>query len=135
MRGNAYKCGGAHFGWSATATMQKFILPSLKIVNDTIKSDICRHKNVSWNMLRFVFMGVPIVHPAVTRKYPSQNAERVRLFDMEIRTFVGDIPNFYVVNFTTMTSEAIMRTSDGFHALTDVNLMKVISLLNIMHSV
>jgi hypothetical protein len=90
---------------------------------------------MSWDMLRFVFMGVPIVHPAVTRKYPVQNGERVQLFNTELISLVGNLSNFYIINFTAMTHEAVWRTSDGFHSLTDVNLMKVMSLLNVMHSV
>lgn len=86
--------------------------------------------------VKIVYVGATVCSDAVIRKYPHQNKEHILEFNERMRTwFQEHYPKVLTVQYWNMTKEAAYRTSDGFHPLSDINLVKTISMLNIMEQV
>lgn len=124
--------GGTH-----DETDPKKYYSKLKRMMDSLKRNLenCPHKTS--DHFRIVFTGVPIVSPAVENKYPLQIRSRAVDFYHEMaRLLHNDFPQIVTVSFLRLTEYASNHgyTADGFHQLSDTNLIKAMTMLNLMRA-
>lgn len=128
-----YLQGATHLGTSSQIAIPTSFEPYLKRITSKMRE--CHGGGVlnPDTHLRIVFAGAPVNLPAIEKKYPSQRRDRVARYNDEVAAWLHqEYPLAMTLNFYNMTLEAVNRTSDGFHSLTDVNVMKVTSILAMM---
>ncbi len=65
--------------------------------------------------------------------YKDQTDGRSSGFNHEMDTYLrASFPQVAFLNVWNLTHESLNRTSDGFHQVSDVNLIKVMTILNTM---
>jgi hypothetical protein len=123
--------GGTHYRTNPNFFIHTRIVPAIAEIQAYLQA--CP-KKVDINRLRFIFSGVPVVDSRVEHKYPAQERSNAAKFNREIEIYTNNnIKNSVFLNFWNLTLEATDRTCDGFHSLTDINLMKTMVLLNSMN--
>jgi hypothetical protein len=122
--------GGVHFDSSAKVTMEKHV--DIMVTSLTKIQQTCLFKYA----LHFVFMGYDAQSRKLDKAYPNQSRENATLFNSEMEVLISDrFPkskgfNITFLNFWNMTRDS--QSSDGFHYLSDVNLVKAMVLFNHM---
>ena len=113
--------GHAHFESNRGMTMDRFIRPLLDTVNSV--HDKCAHRFV----LHWVLTGAPAQSRLLDGKFPQQQRERVAAYNAEMD---GEMQQRGIgtMHYWNMTLNA--ATSDGFHYLSDVNLLRASSMIN-----
>jgi hypothetical protein len=87
-----------------------------------------------WDNVRFVFSGATVCQDAVVRRYPHQDKASVQAYNRDVANWLKkSYPKLIILDFWNLSAQALDRTSDGFHQLTDVNLIKASTVLNLMH--
>jgi len=124
-----YVQGGTHHGFNATRTISELLAPTLSGIRST-----CTLGNRTFSkQVRTVVSGVNWVTKMNADKYPHQAPKYGLAHNRGIAEYLGnEFPSAKMISFWNMTMEAANRTSDGFHHLTDINLMKAMILINIM---
>lgn len=123
--------GGTHYRTKSNKFIHDSIIPTINEIHAHLQA--CPNK-IDFNRLRFIFSGVPVVDVRVERKYPDQERSSAARFNREVGNYTDyNVKNSMFLNFWKLTLEATGRTSDGFHSLTDVNLMKMMITLNVMN--
>jgi hypothetical protein len=121
---------GSHYHWSSKATINGYIVPRLAIIDEFSAS--CPQFNVK-GRLRVVFIGLHAITDSIIKKYPHQNHESTKKFNSDIAIFLEKkYKHVKFINFFPLTLEALNRTSDGFHHLRDINVIKALTILHIM---
>ncbi len=72
---------------------------------------------------------------AVSDKYPDQSDARTLAFNQDLgANLAKDFPEVVFLNLWELSREFVLgnRTSDGFHSLSDSNLIKTMMLFNAM---
>ena len=119
--------GGTHTKTSASATVEKFIAPALSSLRQRVEQRCGGPIYVVWS-------GVGVQNRALDVKYPMQSRELAAVFNDETREYLQRANvSVLSLDFWNLTLDA--ETSDGFHGLTDVNMMKALALLNVMQHV
>lgn len=126
--------GGSHYSFAA----DKHIPVVRQLIDRLVQAVTSCEHNIA-GLVRVVFSGVPMVHPAVTAMFPLETDERAVEFYRDMQHFFQvEYPSMTVVmlDFLNLTRDANRRgrSSDGFHQLSDVNMIKVMTLLNVMGS-
>jgi hypothetical protein len=123
--------GGAHLGY----TLKRFIKNFRSIitaVHGAIQS--CPH-DIS-QKLRIIVMGSTPTSARLASIYSLQEAANIIRYNKEVKDFIQEaLPGSVYLDTFNVSMEAIEmgRTSDGAHFLTDINMMRVMLLVNIMH--
>jgi hypothetical protein len=130
-----YLQGGAHFATNAETFLYLLVLPIFESINRTVNS--CPY-NVS-SSIRIAMSGVNICDKSVSAKYPMQSdANSIRFTRRLVELLREKYPlvPVVVIDFLSITGEAIAdgRTSDGYHFLSDINLIKAMTILNVMRA-
>jgi hypothetical protein len=121
---------GTHHNYNPEETIEKYIHPLLSQLNNTD----CGFSSKAKKRYEVAFSGLPAIHQSVYQKYVNQTPELAHHFNTVVRNYLRD--NYAHVKFVDMwnlTLGALDRTSDGFHSMTDVNVMKVMFLFNAMN--
>jgi hypothetical protein len=86
--------------------------------------------------VKIVYVGATVCSDAVVRKYPHQNKGHILDFNAKMKQwFTQHHPEVLHVQYWNVSNDASARTSDGFHPLSDINLLKAVTTLNIMHHI
>lgn len=130
-----YLQGGAHFATNAETFLYLLVLPIFESINRTVTS--CPY-NIS-STIRIAMSGVNICDKSVSAKYPTQSdANSIRFTHRLVELLREKYPlvPVVVIDFLSVTGEAIAggRTSDGYHFLSDINLIKAMTILNVMRA-
>lgn len=125
----------AHYQTNADGLYYLLIRPIFESINRTIAS--CPY-DVS-SKVRIAISGVNICDKAVSAKYPHQSDSNSIYFTKRLhelmKQYYPAVP-VVIIDFLSITKEAIDdgRTSDGYHFLSDINLMKAMTILNVMRA-
>jgi hypothetical protein len=85
------------------------------------------------NKIHYIFSGATVSSTALVKRYPGQADEFVATYNANMTKWFQDhYPDVKPINFFNLTKEGNSRTSDGLHSLTDVALMKAMTVLNLM---
>ena len=123
---------GAHYGFSSATVITKVIKPYMEHINATLKN--CQYGIRS--KIHFLLFGLPAVNTILQQKYPQQNHTLIKQYHKEIEAYLMTAPiQTIFLDFFEVTREAIEdgRTSDGFHLLTDINIVKVLTVVHVMN--
>lgn len=83
--------------------------------------------------MRIVFSGIPVVDKVVEKKYPHQHRSLIKVQNLYIHRWLDRYyPRVLYIDLYNLTLDGTERTSDGFHSLSDVNMMKATYVLNLM---
>ena len=121
--------GGVHFSVNATRAVSRWFRPLL-----TQLEYLQQHCSQSVPVtLHVVVLGMEAQARKLDGAYPRQSRELTALFNAELQPFLRSANVRLVLDFHNLTSYA--ATSDGFHYLTEVNVLKANYLLNLMELV
>jgi hypothetical protein len=113
----------AHFAIDVYPTMNYFVIPHLDHPNIRRCADL--------NKLRVLWVAFSSQSRSLDKRYPHQSRENATLFNEEMNAQVQEaIPNVTIIEWWNLTLDA--QTSDGFHFLTDVNLLKANHFLHVI---
>jgi hypothetical protein len=116
--------GGGHFGSGVNHTITSFVKPIISDAN-FMKCDVAKNLRVAW-------ISYSSQSRSLDARYPHQSRENAIKFNDEMRSSILElIPNITIIDWWNLTMDS--QTSDGFHYLTDVNLLKSIHLLTILN--
>jgi hypothetical protein len=122
--------GGTQFYTNSTIFIEKFLSPNLLLIKQHLEA--CPIK-ISIDRIRVIFTGVPVTKGKLEKLYKLQERSRAAMFNSEVSEYVSlHIPKSLSLNFWNLTMESLDRSSDGFHAMTDVNLIKMMITFNAM---
>jgi hypothetical protein len=110
--------GGVHFKTNASMTLAKLVDPILN--HPTFQ------KCLQLNKIRVVWVSYGAQSRQLDEKYPLQTRENAKKFNLMMEQELlmkRSRANISIIDWWTLTAEA--QTSDGFHFLTDINLVKV----------
>jgi len=120
--------GGHHVELSSWYGITTFLDPIMNKLQSELSS--------CWERVKILFSGATVCSDEVVKKYPHQNRANVAEFNKNMATWLKEHhPRVESVDFFNLSAESVNsgRTADGFHSLTDVNLLKAVTVLNIMH--
>jgi hypothetical protein len=118
--------GGHHAELSSEFAISTYFIPLLNRLRGELQN--------CWDRVRLVFSGATVCADEVVKKYPHQNKEYVHSYNTETAKWLYEnYPQVISLDFWNLSAEALDHTSDGFHMLTDVNLIKATTVLNLMH--
>lgn len=124
-----YLHGGSAYDTDPQHYYNNYLKPSLTSINFDMA--IC-----PWRSRHYIFYsGVPASSPGVAAIKPHQSEDKTIDFNAYIETHLrSDFPMVTVLNYWNLTNEVMQggRTADGFHQLSDGNLIKSMVLLNAM---
>jgi hypothetical protein len=111
---------------------------NLKICSEIIEKHM-KHFKASlgkcFDRIRFAFSGTIISSDELVEKYPYQARPFVEKYHIEIIEYLAKhYPMIVPLNFANLSLEVANRTSDGFHPLTDGNLIRAMTVINLMHA-
>lgn len=119
--------GGAHYETSSYYFWRNF----LKHMLTTIANE---EKNCPSKAKYFVvYSGVISNNEYVSKKYPDQSDHNTALFNYDMHNYLkAEFPHVVFLNYWNLSHTIMLqnRTSDGFHQLSDSNLIKSMMLLN-----
>jgi len=118
--------GGAHYGTDVQITIQSLIDPSIQAVYDM------RVKCSNKFPLLIVVFGLDVQTRSMDAKYPHQSRESTAEFNRRMsahlqKRYHGDV---LFMSFWNLTMD--VATSDGFHHLSEANLLKAMYIVNLM---
>ena len=120
--------GGSHFDTSSYYYWQTFLQPMLSRLAEAKKKCSYAVKYV------LVYSGVPANSAAVAAKYPDQCDWCTENFNRDMDKYLSQhFPEVVFLNFWNLTHEIMLqnRTADGFHQLSDSNLIRTMMVLNV----
>ena len=123
--------GAAHHMTNATTVITTWLHRDISAVRGWFKE--CPES------LLIVYTGATVCVEAVEKLFPHQNREKVRAYNDHIRNWLhATHPSVIFLDPYNITLNAVSdpvspRTSDGFHFLSDVNVLQANVLLNLMH--
>jgi hypothetical protein len=125
--------GGVHFHRSPAETIQRYVDPLLHQLNSTRCPGKQSPSSVS-QRYKVAFIGLPASDSEVAQRYPKQESHAAMRFNAEMKQYL-ELHHSYVktFDFWNLTWSGIARTSDGFHSMTDINIMKAMYVLNAMN--
>jgi hypothetical protein len=116
--------GGGHFGSGVNHTLTSFVKP---IISHQKFSEC-----VTLNKLKVVWIAYGSQSRSLDSRYPHQSRENALLFNEQMSLAIQEtIPKITIIDWWNLTLDS--QTSDGFHYLTDVNLLKGMHFLNIIN--
>lgn len=124
--------GGVHFWFDADSTIKHYLRPALEYIDE--KQRGCFY-DVS-NLIYVAYSGATYSADSVAAKYPYQSTAHVKNFTEKIELFLKtEYPRVLIVDFFNVSYDAILnnRSSDGFHMLSDVNVIKAMTVINLMN--
>lgn len=80
--------------------------------------------------MRAIWSGLNAQDDVLDITYPHQSRQSAIIFNNVTKTYVMNRYNMESLNFVNMTTHA--SVSDGYHYLSDVNVMKAVYLLNMI---
>jgi hypothetical protein len=115
--------GGAHFKSNAEEALRNWIDPLFN--HETFH--VCRQLN----KLKIIWLSYGSQSRQLDEKFPHQSREYVAEFNVQMETELKKrVPDVVIIDWAHLTAEA--QTSDGFHFLSDVNLVKSSHLASII---
>ncbi len=122
---------GTHYDTNATYTIQNYLQPALAKISRLINS--CTVNRSLGKKMRVIYIGVPVVSARIEKLYPQQHRNNVQIHNVHVRQWLDDnYPYVLYVDIYNLTKNGTDHTSDGFHSLSDVNMIKASYILNIM---
>lgn len=124
-----YIQGGSHFDTSTDYFMANYF----EVWMNNIRA---ANASCPWHP-RYIFVvsGVPANSERITAAYPDQSDGNTAFYNLNmVKRLKRWYPQVLYLNFWNLTHEAVLahRTSDGYHQLTDTNIIKTMALLNVM---
>lgn len=110
--------GGSHYHMDAAETLAAMLRPTV----DEIRSQ-CRDSIIVW-------MTLGNQHRKLDVLFPHQAANVTRLFNAQISAELKKL-DIYELDVWNLTKDA--QTADGFHQLTETNVIKSMYLMNLIH--
>ena len=128
-----YLQGGAHYESKADRFFEEFIRQTIEEIKRIVST--CAHP--IRHKVRVILSGIGACDDFLQKRFPYQNTSAVIRFNARVEELVNlTYPTLPIVtmDFLKVTEWAIAdgRTSDGYHFLSDVNLIKAMSILNVM---
>ena len=118
--------GGAHYEMNSTKFALEYMTPIMHDVEERFKNCI--------NQVKVVYRGTTVCAPDLERRYPTQEAHLSDLFNQQMKSWLHKhYPYVVFLNPWSITKEAVNRTSDGFHFLSDTNMLFGLTMLNLMN--
>jgi len=117
--------GGAHYGSRADRVIKHFLKPFEAAVKQTRTT--CAYNTT----LRVVWTGLNSQSIALDKKYPHQSDANATLFNDHVSQFVAKRFSMLTLDFLPLTRQA--DVSDGYHYLTEVNVLKAMYWYNLLH--
>lgn len=124
--------GGSHYSFAADQ-----YTPVVRVLMERLTQSITACEYNITDLIRVVYSGVPMVHPSVVEKFPFESDESVLQFTRDMTHFFHDkYPYVIILDFLNLTRDANRggRNSDGFHQLSDTNMIKMMTVFNVMHA-
>ena len=128
--------GGVHFGSDPAITFDSFIKPVIAKIFDVVAN--CQHSIA--NSLRLIVLGELPSSEMLEHIYPAQARENVLRHNVGLKALMTAMySGFIFIDTFNISLDALnanhfgARTSDGAHFLSDVNIMKVMAIVNAMH--
>jgi hypothetical protein len=125
--------GGIHNLYNADNTIKHYLRPALEFIDEKI-----RDCSVDDNLVYVAYSGATFSSDSIVTKYPWQSRASTQNFTEKILLFLkSEYPRVVIVDFFNVSYDAILnnRTSDGVHTLSDVNIIKAMTILNLMNYV
>lgn len=130
-----YLQGGAHYRSDPTLWFEEMVRPALEAILEVRRK--CSYP--IQDKIRMVISGTNVCDRIKTDRYPHQNKSAVFAFMPTIQRLVNlTFPSFPIpmafLDFSKVTGSAIDdgRTSEGCHFMTDVNMMKFMTITDLM---
>ena len=115
--------GGSHYKHDATQTVQEVVEPVMAQVREARLA--CPHMTI-----HVAWMGMGAQSRSLDDRYPHQRREWTASFNDEIAQYWLEKHNVKTFDVWNLTKNA--PTSDGYHHLSDVNIVKALYVLNYM---
>ena len=122
---------GTHYDTNATLTIHSYLQPALAKISRLISS--CTIDRYLGEKMRVIYIGVPVVSARIEKLYPQQHRNNVKIHNVQVRQWLADnYPYVPYIDMYNLTKNGTDHTSDGFHSLSDVNMIKASYILNVM---
>ena len=136
LRGQHYLLalqGSSHLETSLARVINEFLLPHITNVKQWFSKCL--------NSVHVVYTGATVCHNSLERKYPHQHREKIKEHNLGIKIWLEqNHPDVifldpYNVTLNALNDPLLPRSSDGFHFLSDVNILYANVILNLMYAV
>lgn len=118
---------GAHFRTDINRVIGEYLTSMLTQIKAAF--------NDCMDRVHIVFLGTIVCADHVEKMYPHQARALSNDFNVKISSWLHEHhPNVLFLNPWNITREAVRRTSDGFHGLSDTNMLHATTMLNLMHA-
>jgi len=131
-----YLQGGAHYLSDPTLWFKEVVRPALEAILEATRN--CNYP--IQDKIRMVISGTNVCDRLKTDRYPHQNKSAVYAFMPTIKRLIDlTFPNLSfpmaMLDFSKVTDRAIEdgRTSEGCHFMTDVNMMKFMTIADLIN--
>jgi hypothetical protein len=115
---------------NASRTIEEYLSPNLRYLDNLVAT--CKLVALG-SKLRVVYSGAPVVDLRVESRYPHQHRDKVKIHNALVHKWLGtNYPKVLYIDFWNLTADGVNRTSDGFHSVSDINMIKATYILNVM---
>ena len=122
---------GTHYDTNATQTVRNYLQPTLAKISRLIKS--CTINPNLGEKMRVIYIGLPVVSVRIEKLYPQQHRSNVQIHNSIVQRWLKEYyPYVLYIDLFNLTKNGTDHTSDGFHSLSDVNMIKASYILNVM---
>jgi hypothetical protein len=122
---------GTHYDTNATHTINNYLQPALAKITRLINS--CTINPSLGSKMRVIYIGAPVVSSHIEKLYPQQHRSNVKIHNLHVHGWlVNHYPHVLYIDVYNLTKNGTDHTSDGFHSLSDVNMIKASYILNVM---
>mmetsp|Transcript_16459 Transcript_16459/g.27507 ORF Transcript_16459/g.27507 Transcript_16459/m.27507 type:complete len:430 (-) Transcript_16459:91-1380(-) len=116
----------------------------LRIINELLKFDIATVE--SWfrhcpEQLLIIYTGATVSSTKLQEEYPQQRIDKIEAFNVQVKAWLADnhprvvfLDPFNVTRVAMSPPAGSPRSSDGYHFLSDFNILFANTLLNLMHT-
>jgi hypothetical protein len=119
--------GATHYEMRPVEVIETLLKPILTTIETQFAN--CMHH------VKVVYTGAIVCAHFVEEKYPLQASHVSHKFNHDMHRYLQEYyPYVHFVNPWNVTREAVNRTSDGLHGLSDTNMIMVLTMLNLMHA-
>jgi len=116
--------GASHMGSNLNRTINEFVIPRMTQINEFTRD--C----TGAGPVHVLWSGMNSQARALDPLYPHQSREHATAFNNVVDEYVESVYGVQSMNFENLTADAAV--SDGFHYLSEVNILKAMYLLNVM---
>ena len=124
--------GGSHLSTDSSKTITHLIEPAMKQMHQLMQSCSLPVEERR-KYFRLAYIGVPVISIGMENRYPHQSRAKALIFNAQMQHYLSMThPDVVYLDLWNITKDAEDRSSDGFHKLSDVNVIQAATLLNVM---